>query len=113
MMIKHKIECLFNKIRWFWQKHTRGYSDCDLWNLDYHLAKHICKLLRAFKKRQHGYPACLSERQWQKVLDEMIAGFSLSDSEEKYFSGKYSKKGWEKMDKALKLLAKHYHGLWW
>jgi len=81
---------------------TNHLSDNDIWGADYHLAKYILKVLRAYKKYdRHGYPGIFSEysenewrtkeeydeaiasgrmkgggpEAWEKILDRMIATF--------------------------------------
>jgi len=44
-----KVKYFFKKIKWFFQRLFRGYSDCDIWGLDYHLSHLIIKRLKAFR----------------------------------------------------------------
>ena len=86
---------VFKKIIWFFQRIFRGYSNCDLWGLDYHLAKLILKRLIAFRKmNKAGIPCCLFSKEeieydfkedktdlWNEIIDKMIWSFEyvLSD----------------------------------
>jgi len=46
------------QITWFFQRAIRGYSDNQLWSLDYYLGKHIVQCLRAFKDMaKNSYPS--------------------------------------------------------
>ena len=38
----------FRKMKWAWQRATRGFGDDDLWNLDEHLKQHLIKTLTVF-----------------------------------------------------------------
>jgi hypothetical protein len=73
-------------IYWNIQTLFFGYNDCDLWGLDYHLAKVILKRLKAFRKmKKNGTPMCINpddnltdeERidKWNKIIDTMIWSF--------------------------------------
>ena len=44
------IKYLPKNTKWYLQRIFRGYSDDQLWSLDYHLGRHIIKCLKAFKK---------------------------------------------------------------
>ena len=69
--------------KWNIQKLFRGYSDCDLWGLDSHLAEIIVKRLKAFRKMErHSMPCDFFKnasdedfekglKDWEKTLDEM------------------------------------------
>lgn len=47
---------LVNKIKWKWQKVSRGWSDRDAWNLDYFYADLIERSLREYKENRMGSP---------------------------------------------------------
>lgn len=88
--IKYKINRI---IVWPLQSLFRGYSDCDLWELDFHLAKLIMKRLKAFKAMsRNGYPSDLPSckgistgdkdneyaEQWERNIDKMIEAFDIA-----------------------------------
>lgn len=95
------------KIKWFFQRLFRGYSDCDLWNLDYHLAKIILKRLKAFKKMERkGIPSTLNSfDEWNKILDKMIFSFEFIRSDygwdENFI---WHDEIWEKLEKKEKIM---------
>ena len=49
------------KIRWFLQKLFRGYSDPEVWDLQWHTAKYVLPRLKKLRKIRHGFPAMLCE----------------------------------------------------
>lgn len=73
-----------------WQRCTRGWSDRDLWSLDYTIAKFALPRLIELKKVQHGIPNTMfvklpkgkynhskkqtaaAQKKWNEVLDEII-----------------------------------------
>lgn len=103
---------------WFLQKIFRGYSDCDMWNLDHFLAKKIYKYLVIFKKYNvNSYcGGFTSAEDWRKALDKMI--FSMHETannfpgEEKSFKDdtyiEYSKK----LAEGNELFGKYFNSLW-
>ena len=66
------------KVKWFWQRGKRGYADCDVWSMGDYLADIIPSMLRQLKEINCGYPGNLTEEKWDKLLDEMIIGFSAA-----------------------------------
>lgn len=73
-----------------WQRCTRGWSDRDLWSLDYTIAKFSLPRLIELKKQMHGIPTVMfeklpkgkynynkkqtkaAEKKWNETLDEII-----------------------------------------
>lgn len=41
------------------------------------IAKFLVPRLKAFKECTNGFPSRLTEKKWNKILDEMIEGFEL------------------------------------
>lgn len=117
---------LMKDIHWILQKVFKGYNDCDLWALDYHLAKLILKRLKAFKQMERsGYPVPVSENpknieiknedDWEKVLDDMIEGFEafiVDENCDYEFSIEKYKQLQQKTNHGLKLFAKYFGYLW-
>jgi len=46
-----------HKVKFFWQRRTRGFDDSTLWDLDYTILKFILPRLKAFRQVGAGYPA--------------------------------------------------------
>lgn len=72
-----------------YQRVTRGWADCDTWNLDNYLLDILPPVLRYLKAHQHGVPGELTvegdgpglERAiavWHEILDKMIQGFECA-----------------------------------
>lgn len=47
----------------------------DTWNMDSTLAKIILPMLKQLRAEKNGYPSGLSEKKWNRILDEMIWAF--------------------------------------
>lgn len=98
------------------QRMTRGFDDSETWNLDMTIAKFLVPRLKAFKECENGHPAGMSEKKWDKILDEMIEGFELHCTKDEWefdmdINTRNEKKA--KVDKALKHFSKYFHDLWW
>lgn len=48
--------CLGRNLKWFYQRGTRGYADCDVWGLDWHLVGFMGRALRDLAEQIHGTP---------------------------------------------------------
>ncbi len=46
----------WDKVRWFYQRGSRGYADCDVWSIDWHLTSYMGKALRDLSQQVHGTP---------------------------------------------------------
>ena len=115
---------ILKDIQWILQKVFKGYNDCDLWDLEYHLAKLILKRLKAYKQMERsGYPPpddpkCTeikNEDDWEKVLDDMIEGFKAyiveRDCVYEFNIEKYDQSQ-QKINRGLNLFVKYFGYLW-
>lgn len=82
-LTKHLTSCMC----WSIQRITRGYADCDIWNMFGYLQNLIPEMLQYLKDNRYGSPAYLGEdytdergilvndtchEEWDKILDRMI-----------------------------------------
>ncbi len=101
-------------------------DDYDIWNMDHTLALIICPMLKKLKETAIGYPSEFADpdisadgtnyggngggvEAWNKVLDQMIAGFELMAGE------KWPNRNMAEVEKAqhaLYLFAHYYMSLW-
>ena len=98
------------------QRMTRGFDDSETWNLDITIAKFIVPRLKAFKECKNGHPSRLTEKKWNKILDEMIEGFELYCKKDEWeFEQDLNERNdkFAKVNKSLKLFSKYFHDLWW
>lgn len=97
-------EGLYFKIKYFIQRHTRGFDDLDKWNAAWYIARKSIPVLTAMRNNFHGtsirwhtedrfgnivelthdevftddeIPIALSEDEWRSVLDEIIYAFQF------------------------------------
>ena len=76
---------IYEWIECFIQRGKQGYCYRDVWSIDYYLMEILPPMLEKLKKDTHGFPADLTEVEWNETLDNMILGFAagkrLVDSE--------------------------------
>lgn len=114
----------WQKIRFAWQRVTRGWDDTAVWSLDTYLARMISEVVPEIKKHK-GIPAILMpiiepyrdltdeeydnlSKQWCEILDNITEGFAQYNNEAHCFLDN----PYPKFDKAMELLVKYYSNLW-
>jgi len=98
-MIPYKVREFFDipyhlrKIKWIYQRISRGYSDRDLWSFDSYLSKVISEGLRQLAVQSCGCPSEFYDEKkkgdecikWKKILLDIAEGFEskqkLTDDE--------------------------------
>lgn len=90
--IKHAMRCL----KWSKQRATRGFADCDVWNMYGYLEELMPAMLQYLKDNRMGSPAMLGEnytdkngfmqndtchKEWDKILGRMIFLWGEMDEE--------------------------------
>jgi len=67
---------MIRKIKNFIQRGFRGYSDEDVWSVDWYLASIIPPMLRDVAKYSVSYhPTLESMKEWQEILHRIADGF--------------------------------------
>jgi hypothetical protein len=89
--IKDFFKYLPKKIKWFFQRGIRGYSDNDVYELDYWFLKVIIPMLKQLEKSNISYPANLTMEEWHKILNKMIFYFTEANEETSSKQNKYEK----------------------
>lgn len=91
------------------QRLERGFDDTETWNLYYTIAGFVLPRLKRFKEVTMGYPAVMSENEWNECLDKMIFAFETVLKEDDAIDSCDN----EKVEEGLSLFAKHYFNLGW
>lgn len=111
----NEISMIPRRIKWFFQRGWRGYSDNDVWNFDSYLAKVISKGCKQLAKEKHGYPSDLTPEKWEEILNEISKNFEeyikiieLEEGYETISQEEFSKK----LDKMFDLLKNNFGHLW-
>jgi len=108
-----KPKYLINTVKWFIQRGKRGYSERDLWDLDWYLAEMIPNALRDLRESQHCCPGwkeqedfVIAQKRWDTIIEDIIYIFEKSD--EVWNLTKEEKK---RYDKGWRLFKKHFSDL--
>ena len=110
MFIRDWFKRIPRNIRYTYQLWTRGWCDCETWNLNRSIAKNILPRLKAFRRVTMSYPPDTTEGRWDLILAEMIEGFEIVADEERFHS--MNEKDLEKVKHSLDLFRKWYLDLW-
>ena len=76
---------MFKKIKWFFQRGSRGWADCDWWNMHSYVSDMMPELIRKLKNG-HGCPSEFYDKgvkndechKWYEILEEMAQGFEAA-----------------------------------
>jgi hypothetical protein len=103
----------YKPVKWFLQRGWRGYADSDVWSLDWYLRKFMPQALGDLKSGP-GYPSGLTEEKWNKILDDIAAGFLAAHALADYdYETNTQRENLEKIQKkGLKLFVKYFNSLW-
>lgn len=102
---------LYFPIKRFVQRGRQGIGDSDVWNLDDYVIMIIGHGCARLKKNHIGCPSIMTEKQWNKILGEIIKG--CKSWERRWdCSLKQADKNKIKTNRAMQLFAKYYEYLW-
>jgi len=121
------------RIKHYWQRATRGYSDEDLWGFQDYLSVMIPSALRRLKEMNSSCPSDLYDEKkvndefhkWNEILEEIAQGFEATKNpdcmywdkaKEGYMEMKYDKKKSaqqaKKFERGMDLFKEYYYNLW-
>jgi len=104
---------LYNQVKWFIQRGQRGYADCDIWSLDFYLSKWMPAALKRLETNNIGHPFGMTRRGWNTRLRIMREGFEAAHEIGDKMPDRHELNRLErKMNKGLKMFAKHFLSLW-
>lgn len=98
----------------------KGYDEYATWETFYWFIDTMKPILQDYKRTMQGYPANMTEEEWNKIIDRMIELLNLMDERnEKYLAEEYSKyplKGDTEREiaknKFFKLFSEYFYNLW-
>lgn len=99
-------------IKYWFQRRFRGFSDDKTWSLDHTVAEFTLPRLKRFKEVQNGYPADLTEEQWDDIIDKMILAFE-NVIKEFNFDEEDGIKEAKEIEEGMILFGKYFRQLWW
>jgi hypothetical protein len=122
------------RLRFLWQRLTRGFDDSVTWDLDGIFVKFILPRLKRFREIEKlGVPGKLCylspedenkltetendfyyskvHAQWNEILDKMILAFELIEKDELSIEN-YEEQN-KKIEEGLNLFVQYFRDLWW
>ena len=120
---------LYLPFKWGWQRVTRGFADCDTWNLDMHLLNYMSDTIHYLADNLNGWPQSKEFPEfedWQKYLREMANHFYRANENNECFPfpfendedftleklEAYDKQFNDEFHAGLQMLEKHFWNLW-
>lgn len=79
--IKNKVRNVYWEIRYGFQRMFKGYDSVDIFDTFDKFIERYTRILTRFKKNHYGYPASLSEEEWDNILDKMIYHLHYMDED--------------------------------
>lgn len=108
-----------SKLHWMKNLYLRfkyGAGCCDVYGLDYFLAKRIIHPLKEFRRHDTvSYPPDLTVEKWEAIIDEMIWAFDYFINEADNFtdySPKQMTQNYKRQQKGFELFGKYFTHLW-
>ncbi len=105
-----KLYGIFHPLKNLYLRYKNGAGCCDVWSLDYYLAKKILPALKEFKKRNYSYPSNLKTEEWDEVLDKMIWSFDSYNNKD--FKLEFDEDWNKKRQEGFELFGKYFTSLW-
>lgn len=81
MLISEKIKIFFERLKWAYQRATRGYADIDVWSIRDWFLFNIKPMLKQFKTGLHSRPGGVSWKEYHEKLDEMLSCLDMMEED--------------------------------
>lgn len=100
---------LKRKIKFLYQKITRGFNDEEIWNLDTTIANFVIPRLKAYKESCGliSLPPDLTSEEWTNIIDDIIYGLEASVTEDEV-----EDRDWVRVNNGLELFGIYFRDLW-
>lgn len=102
--IKNFLTNIPKQIKFFYQRGKRGYSDQDVWSMDWWFFSVVIPMLKQLRDTKQSYPSEFkTPEEWDRELDTMIHYFIEATeegcSEKNEYEEQYNKRWWDSFDK--------------
>lgn len=133
-------EGLYYKVKYFIQRHTRGYDELDKWNVAWYIARKAIPVLEAMRdgcvgtsikwhredrfgeiielSKEEVYsedeiPTAFTEEEWKAILNDIIFAFQYTlNQDNSEFDMDYYNNNYKRYKRGLKLFSIYYGNLW-
>jgi hypothetical protein len=124
-----------NRIKFLFQKITRGYSDRETWDLGWEVANFVSPRIKRLKELNNGIPGTVIDgshpeglkedsdeyhdyykKKWDETLDKIAEAMDIIKDDDFYDESDvvgYQKKQEAKVKEGLGLFAEYFQSLWW
>ena len=99
-------------IRYFFYKLRHGFSPAETWSLDYTISSFIIPRLKYFANNLWGYPADLTEEEWDVILGKMILAFETHKATQETDCCLADENEAKIVKDGMDLFVKYYMNLW-
>lgn len=114
-----KTSQFFRSLKWAYQRATRGYADCDVWDIDLWFLSIIPSMLRDLESYGNSYPTGKTPTEWRATLREMARCFEEAGKDPDFDKVK-TIRGWREynearekdLDEAFKMFRENFWDLW-
>ena len=92
------IKLFFRRFKWAYQRATRGYADCDIWNMESWLLDLLHDSLNHLADHHWGWPGTEqfpNDEDWEKYLKEMAQLFYQANEINEYYPTPEATKWWD------------------
>lgn len=106
---------LFGKYyKYLWMSAPNVWGGTFTISTNQQLAELILPYLKRFQELRIGYPANMTDEQWESIISEMIWGFEwFANCNRMNFVSKVSSNDYIRAQDAIQLFARYYPQLWW
>lgn len=98
------------KLKNWWQRRTRGYTDEDMFNLSTVMAVFIVSKLKAYKQHSPIYPKDMTRSERRRVLDDMIYAFFYANIDDNTVLASMDI---DRIERGLSLFGQYYYYFSW
>jgi hypothetical protein len=107
----------WERLRWRWQRATRGYSDRDVWGLHSYLGPLIAGAVTQLRDQGRSHPLGMSEEEWKTLLTRIAEPLArewdrVIETETPEVHRERRDREYRETVTALHLMADHWGDLW-
>jgi len=112
--MKNLLYKILRRIKYCYQRWTRGFDDRELWNLDDTIAQFVLPRLRAFRDYTSSHPGEMTFEQYKEKIDEMIFAmeFTILEGDGLMIGAKDFDTKYKRYRHGMRLFAKYFRDLW-
>jgi hypothetical protein len=99
------------RLRFLYQRWTRGWDDSDTWALDTTIAKFALPRLKRFVELNNGTPIGMTEAQWDQRLSDMVYAMEYAaDPDVVLYDDSID---FDRVKRGERYFGRYYRDLWW